>query len=335
MTIVMDTHLHSKASDGLWTPSEVVRQAKLRGLEVIALTDHDTTFGVPEALNAAKENGIRVIPGIEIDAEYRSAGIKVEDIELLGLEIDLDLIQPFVKDRTEDRIKSLRAYTDAFNSYIDSPEFSSLNEQKKYPLSDPLHLSVDKIIEWRNRVDDYPNPAPFLSKMDIVFYLLDHFAAPSKEVELAKTRDRFYAGEFKKEYGFLFKGKETKPTFFQAIDAVKKAGGFAVLAHPGLFKGYEGGMVKEWERDSWFKDTDEFTPFKFISELVEGGLDGVELYYYKGNDKVHADSHNRINEYFTNLADRLDLIITYGSDCHGPKGNGPMMGLFGSETVYL
>jgi predicted metal-dependent phosphoesterase TrpH len=50
--IVMDTHVHSLASDGLWTPSEVVKFAKFKGLKVIAVADQDTNYGLPEAKNA-------------------------------------------------------------------------------------------------------------------------------------------------------------------------------------------------------------------------------------------------------------------------------------------
>jgi predicted metal-dependent phosphoesterase TrpH len=64
----VDLHIHSTASDGTLTPSEVVHLALERGLRVIALTDHDTVSGVVEAQAAAAGSGLEVIAGVEINA---------------------------------------------------------------------------------------------------------------------------------------------------------------------------------------------------------------------------------------------------------------------------
>lgn len=73
MTFLCDLHTHSTASDGQYGPSELVAHAKERGIEVLALTDHDTTDGVAEAVSAGKKLGIRVISGIELSArEYHT-----------------------------------------------------------------------------------------------------------------------------------------------------------------------------------------------------------------------------------------------------------------------
>ncbi len=338
MPIIIDTHLHSKASDGAWRPSEVVAQAKSRGLEVIALTDHDTTLGIPEALQTGRELGIRVIPGIEIDARYELDEIKVKEIELLGLGVNPELMPGFTERRAEARLKAIKEYIAAFNQYISSLDFNRRNQAMQYPLQNITEISVKQIIDWRNRLDNYDNPLPFLSRIDVVYFLLEHFALPSERVRIALTRDRRYTGEFKDEYSFLFKGvDEDKPTFYEAISLVKNAGGKAVLAHPGLSKGYKDGMSKEWEmpEDKWFTETREFTPWKFVRDLVAHGLDGVELYYYKGSDPQHENLQDRINQYFRSLADQLGIMTTFGSDCHGPKGSGPQMGKFGGTEIYI
>ncbi len=69
MTSRVDLHAHTTASDGTRTPGEVVELAHRRGLSVLAITDHDTVSGVPEALDRAAQIGLRVIPGVEISAE--------------------------------------------------------------------------------------------------------------------------------------------------------------------------------------------------------------------------------------------------------------------------
>ena len=65
----IDLHMHSTASDGTLSPSEVVQRAKARGLTTIALTDHDTTGGLPEAIKAGQRLGVEVIGGLEINSE--------------------------------------------------------------------------------------------------------------------------------------------------------------------------------------------------------------------------------------------------------------------------
>ncbi|KAL3678145.1 hypothetical protein R1sor_021101 [Riccia sorocarpa] len=67
---LFDLHCHSICSDGHLSPELVVDRAYRNGVRVMALTDHDTMAGVPDALRAARKYGMRVIPGIEISAKY-------------------------------------------------------------------------------------------------------------------------------------------------------------------------------------------------------------------------------------------------------------------------
>ena len=66
----VDLHVHSNASDGTFSPSQVVELAKNAGLDAFALTDHDTTAGVPEALEKGRDLNIEVIPGIEVSSSF-------------------------------------------------------------------------------------------------------------------------------------------------------------------------------------------------------------------------------------------------------------------------
>lgn len=76
MAVLADLHTHSTASDGQYTPTELVGLAKARGLEVLALTDHDTAEGAAEAIQAGIAQDLRVVPGIELGAkEHRSLHI--------------------------------------------------------------------------------------------------------------------------------------------------------------------------------------------------------------------------------------------------------------------
>lgn len=65
----VDLHTHTTASDGQYTPTELVSKAKDCGIDVLAVTDHDTTDGVEEALAAGKAAGLTVFPGLELGAK--------------------------------------------------------------------------------------------------------------------------------------------------------------------------------------------------------------------------------------------------------------------------
>lgn len=80
----VDLHLHTTASDGVKRPSEMVRYAKGKGLQAIAITDHDTIEGLEEGLAEGEKIGFEVIPGIEISAEHSPGSM-----HLLGYFIDI------------------------------------------------------------------------------------------------------------------------------------------------------------------------------------------------------------------------------------------------------
>ncbi len=79
MANVIDLHTHSTASDGIYAPAELLRQAHSVGLRVLALTDHDTTNGLDEAGATAQHLGIDFIPGVEINTDVGS-----DEIHVLG-----------------------------------------------------------------------------------------------------------------------------------------------------------------------------------------------------------------------------------------------------------
>src|SRR5258708_34674247 len=99
MTNYVDLHPHSTASDGIYSPTELLRRAKDAGLRVLALTDHDNTGGLEEAAQAARSLDIALIQGIEINTDvsggdgrvlgyfiaYRRAAIQAVDKVLLDV----------------------------------------------------------------------------------------------------------------------------------------------------------------------------------------------------------------------------------------------------------
>lgn len=91
MSALCDLHTHTNASDGQYTPAELMELAERRGLSVLAVTDHDTIAGVEEAMDAGSRLGLRVIRGVELSAkEYHNFhilgyGFRDGDTELARL----------------------------------------------------------------------------------------------------------------------------------------------------------------------------------------------------------------------------------------------------------
>jgi hypothetical protein len=79
----IDLHTHSNCSDGSLTPTALIERAAGAGVEVLALTDHDTVAGLDEARACAARQGLKLVPGVEISASWRAQAIHV-----LGLWID-------------------------------------------------------------------------------------------------------------------------------------------------------------------------------------------------------------------------------------------------------
>lgn len=80
---MFDLHVHTTASDGHFSPLEIVDKARVYGLKALAITDHDTTNGIEEAIAAGKEKNIIIIPGIELSTDYQG-----KEIHILGYFMD-------------------------------------------------------------------------------------------------------------------------------------------------------------------------------------------------------------------------------------------------------
>jgi predicted metal-dependent phosphoesterase TrpH len=85
MFLHYDLHSHSTASDGSLSPTELVTRAHAAGVDVLALTDHDNTQGIPEAREVAADLGLRLVPGVEISVTWNKA-----TIHIVGLNVDIE-----------------------------------------------------------------------------------------------------------------------------------------------------------------------------------------------------------------------------------------------------
>lgn len=105
MTAKGDFHLHSTASDGVHSPTWVMERAHAQGVRTLALTDHDTTEGLAEAIRAAERLGLRLVPGMELSTDLGPA-----DVHLLafGFDVTAEPLQTFLKAQREGRIGRTR-----------------------------------------------------------------------------------------------------------------------------------------------------------------------------------------------------------------------------------
>lgn len=85
MSLIYDLHTHTTASDGELSPEDLVIKAKHSGIDVLAVTDHDTTSGIAEADAEASRQNIKLLPGIELSASWQD-----KSFHIIGLNIDPD-----------------------------------------------------------------------------------------------------------------------------------------------------------------------------------------------------------------------------------------------------
>ncbi len=198
-----DLHCHSTHSDGLLAPGDVVRRAASRGVDVLALTDHDEVSGIPEAQTAAVEAGIRLISGSELSVSWDDM-----TVHIVGLGID-----PL--DRTlAAGLASIRAGRDARARKIGDALASAgvpgaFEGARRYVTSERL---ISRTHFARFLVE-----AGYKRNLHEVF---KHYLTPGKP-------------------GHVRHAWATLP---DAIAWVHAAGGQAVLAHPGRYKVSRTGM---------------------------------------------------------------------------------------------
>lgn len=113
-----DFHTHSNESDGRLSPAELIKSAKLNDIDIMALTDHDTTNGIESALSEGKKLNVRVIPGIELSTAHNN-----ESIHILAYFKDdtykQQSFQDFLKDMKDYRINRAEKIVSRLHTYFD------------------------------------------------------------------------------------------------------------------------------------------------------------------------------------------------------------------------
>lgn len=282
----VDLHCHSTASDGTLAPSDVVALAVSSGLSALALTDHDTIAGVPEAAEAARNAGIDFLPGIEISCDVP----KPATMHLLGYGIDPH--SPILLDMTR---RLIEGRNDRNPRIIDR-----LNELG-------VNISMEELeAEAAGGVIGRPHIAAILLRKRYVSSIknaFDKYLAPGGAAYFDKER--------------------ISPK--QAIDMVRQSGGLPVLAHPSQLRTENDAQLERMVKDLAdlglagieviHSDNSEAMIAKYSALADRYGLLKTGGSDFHGTNKKDialgvANGHRVPREFFDKLRARLSSVAT-------------------------
>jgi predicted metal-dependent phosphoesterase TrpH len=250
-----DLHVHSTASDGSLSPSALVAMALERGLDVLAIADHDSVEGLTEALEAARGSALRIVPAVELSASHGGHDVHLlayfidhTDPRLLTHLADLRLTRLH---RAEAMVTSLRAagYDVTLDTVLDLSHGGAVGRS---------HVAAALV--GAGHAESVADAFRRLIGRGRPFYVSKDARAPA-----------------------------------DVIATIADVGGLAVIAHPGVTR------------------VDALLP-----KLVTAGLRGIEAF--------HADHSLEQSSHYAAIARRSGLLVTGGSDYHGPGGPNPELG---------
>jgi predicted metal-dependent phosphoesterase TrpH len=192
---LIDLHTHSNASDGSESPSSLIEKAEQRSLAALALTDHDTIGGLPEAAKAAGERGLHFISGIELEIEWNQE--TEGEFHLLGL--------------------GLRKPSADFTAAVE--ELARRREKRNLEIIDKMNkagmpVSYDEV---KALSGGHSVGRP-------------HFADLLVKSGMVSSRDQAFIQYLGR--GKPFYMRKAGLEFDRAVKVIRESGGIAVLAHP-------------------------------------------------------------------------------------------------------
>ncbi|MBP7826944.1 MAG: PHP domain-containing protein [Verrucomicrobia bacterium] len=259
-----DLHLHTRFSDGTFTPEELVAAAQQQELTALALTDHDTMEGCPATAAACAAAGIEFLPGIELTSEQNGRELHILGYGLAMHQAPLQQALAKFQAARQQRIRDIVARLKELN----------------------VTLDADAVLAQANcRAPGRP-----------------HVARALVTAGACATMDEAFERWLKQHRPAWV--PKYRITAADAIELIHQAGGAAVLAHPALNR------------------ADPLIP-----GLVEAGLDGIECF--------HTQHSANVSRRYVALANRLGVLITGGSDCHGLNKGIPHIGTVRLPLVYF
>lgn len=189
---MIDLHVHSTASDGQYSPAQIVQLAAEKKISVLSITDHDTVKGVEEAKKAAENTDLTFVPGVELSINFPTG-----EFHLLGL--------------------GLKSISSGFQNILDTV---IENRHKRNSQIIDLMRADGVDITLEEMYQEFPNTT--LGR--------PHFAAMLQKKGIVKHRqqafDRFLA------HGRPWYVKKVGTNLDEAIVAIRESGGAPVIAHP-------------------------------------------------------------------------------------------------------
>ena len=268
--MAIDLHAHTVFSDGTFRPAESVALALERELTALSITDHDSTEGLAEAFEAAEGTGLELVPGVEFSTVHDGHGIHV-----LAYWMDLE------DAAFQAELTRLRDYR-----FTRGERMVAKLQELGYPIS---FERVKEIAEGKNIVR--PHVAQALVEAGVVPTIEDAFTP-----ELIQDGGRAYVEKHALD-----------PV--DALALIRRAGGVAVVAHPGAHR--EGLGV----------------PDELIERMAEAGLDGIEC--------AHPDHPPGAEPRYRAIAERLGLVATGSSDDHGTRYDPVRLGSVTTEPAQF
>ena len=190
--MLIDLHLHSTASDGTDTPTELIETAALAGLDVVAITDHDSAAGWPDASAAARRLGLTLLPGAEISCQLGG----------IGVHMLASLYDPENSDLLEETTRTRRDRLDRAKRMV-------------------LRMSRDLDITWAD-VLEHVGPSATVGR--------PHLADALVAMGVVESRDQAFATLLHARSPYYL--PHYSPDAERIVHLVRAAGGVPVMAHP-------------------------------------------------------------------------------------------------------
>ncbi len=191
---MIDLHTHTTASDGQYSPKELVYKVAEKNMSVLAITDHDTIAGLKEGAETCKEKGIIFVPGIEINIQRPNC-----EFHLLGLGLNLDGIS--------------ESLNNVINNLIESRY-----ERNKFIVSKMHDFGIETTVEEIQA--EFPNQV--LGRPHFASWLVNHHYVKNRQAAFDKflARDRPWYVE------------RVGADLDESVKAIYESGGVPVIAHP-------------------------------------------------------------------------------------------------------
>lgn len=307
-----DMHNHTKGSDGKQSSLRFILRASHYGRNIVSITDHNSVEGYKNlendlysVLEVIKEDKsynpdklikileqIKILKGTELITSYKGS-----IIEILGYDFDINKMQEEIK-KLQTTIKK-KSYVKLYETLSQIVDEKQIKFDKKI-----LDDAYEKILKEGKGGVIKPFYEELISHEENLHFL--KYIDEDGNEKIADTLKIFINKHLYNQKSELFVNmEETRPAYKDTIDAIHRAGGKAILAHPGRY-------------------IDKFSVEENIDNMISQGLDGIEVFYPDHSDEFSRVLLEKVRQY--------GLIACGGSDDHNNIKEGIQYGI-GKITI--